>query len=288
LLRLKEEIIGGTYRTGGFQHYKIYDPKERLISVAPFRDRVVHHALVSVLEPVYESVFIHDSYATRKGKGTHAAIKRAQAFLRQSRYYLKADIKKHFENMDHDVLLSTVSRKIKDRRLLDLTSTIIRGVPWEKGLPIGNLTSQFFANVYLDRLDHYVKEVLGVKRYIRYMDDMVFLDNDLSFLKNVWRESESFLNAQLKLEFKEKATYINQRCNGITFLGARIFPNQLRLKPASLRRALKKHNEQTVAFETGRLPLANYISCLSSISGHLCFFNSYRLRCKTGQASNWF
>ncbi|MBU2515589.1 reverse transcriptase/maturase family protein [bacterium] len=288
LLKLKEEVVSGRYKTGGFQHYKIFDPKERLISVAPFRDRVLHHAVVKILEPVFEPVFIHDSYATRKGKGTHAAIKRAQAYLRQSCFYLKADIKKHFENMDHDVLLDIVSRKIKDHRLFDLINTIIRGVPWEKGLPIGNLTSQFFANVYLDRLDHYVKEVLRVKRYVRYMDDMVFLHDDVSFLKDVWHQIEDYLKNQLKLELKLGGTYINKRSNGISFLGARIFPNQLRVKPSSLKRGLKKFQEQRAEFESGRLPLANYVSCLTSISGHLDFFNSYRLRCKTGQALNWF
>jgi len=207
LLALQSELLATSYRTGEFRHYIINDPKKRLISVAPFRDRVVHHAVVRILEPVYEPVFIYDSYATRKNKGTHAAIIRTQQLLKNAAYYLKTDIRKHFENMDHDVLMRILEQKIKDRKCLQLINTIIKGVPWEKGLPIGNLTSQFFANVYLNPVDHYIKEVLKVKKYVRYMDDMVFLSDSKNFLKTVQNKVDHYLEKQLKLKLKKSAVY---------------------------------------------------------------------------------
>lgn len=148
--------------------------------MAPFRDRVVHHALVGALEPIYERCFINDSYATRKGKGTHRAVRRAQAFMRKTQGYLKTDVEKYFDRIDHAILQGIIERKIKDRNLLKLIGLIIansdrsRGLAKGKGLPIGNLTSHFLANVYLDPLDHFLKDGLGLRYYVRYMDDMVF------------------------------------------------------------------------------------------------------------------
>ena len=136
----------------------IHDPKEREIAIAPFRDRVVHHAIVNVLELIYERRFIYDSYATRKGKGTLAAIRRAQSFLRESRYYIKLDISKYFASIDRNTLLEVLKRQLKDNRLLELITRIVWNPPnVDSGLPIGNMTSQFFANVYLDPFDHFVK-----------------------------------------------------------------------------------------------------------------------------------
>jgi RNA-directed DNA polymerase len=288
LLQLRNELLSNTYHPGTFKHYKIYDPKERLISVAPFRDRVVHHAIVKILEPIYESVFIFDSYATRKKKGTHAAILRVQRYLRNSKYYLKADIKKHFENMDHEILLDILTRKVKDKACLALIRTVIKGVPWNKGLPIGNLTSQFFANVYLDQFDHYIKEDLGVKKYVRYMDDMVFLSDSIDDLREIRKNMDQFLVGKLKLELKPGAVYINKQSNGISFLGARIFPEQIRIKPSCLRRCIKKLDIKAIEYQNGKINSINYSASLNSIIGHLDFFNTYQLRLNLGYANNWF
>ena len=288
LLELRDELLSETYCPGPFTHYRIHDPKERLISVAPFRDRVVHHAIVGLLEPVYEPVFIYDSYATRKNKGTHAAVLKVQQFLRSAKFYLKADIRKHFENMDHNILMNILEQKIKDRTFLKLIRTVITAVPWHKGLPIGNLTSQFFANVYLDRLDHFVKEKLRYKKYVRYMDDMVFLNDSINDLKEIQHKIDQFLSEDLKLELKPGGVYINKRSNGISFLGARIFPRQIRIKPSCFRRSMGKLKEKTVEFRKGTLSSANYSASLHSIMGHLDFFDSYRLRLATGYANNWF
>jgi RNA-directed DNA polymerase len=178
LLRLQEELKSGIYRPGAYRYFTVRDPKERLIAVAPFRDRVVHHAVVHVLTPIYERVFIHDSYATRAGKGTHVAVLRAQQFLRKWPWYLKADIARYFDSVDHDIMMAMLERKLKDASLIYLIDRIVRNASApDKGLPIGNLTSQFLANVYLDPLDHEIKDHMGVHGYIRYMDDFVVFDH---------------------------------------------------------------------------------------------------------------
>lgn len=172
LFQLHQELAQEVYLPGDYAYFTTYDPKERMISVAPFRDRVVHHALVNILEPIYEKRFIYDSYATRKGKGTHRAIRRAQEFLKSNHWYLKMDIRKYFDSINHQVLLAILRRTIKDAFILRLSEKIVAkggngvtGVTGVTGLPIGNLTSQFFANVYLDIFDHYIKEDLRVKCY---------------------------------------------------------------------------------------------------------------------------
>ena len=190
LARLREELLAGTYLPGGYRTFMLYDTKARMISAAPFRDRIVHHALCNVLEPIFERSFIHDSYASRKGKGTHAALRRYQQFARQNAYVLKCDVRKFFPSIDHQILKDRIARKIKDEDVLALAGSIIDNsneqvsVPGHfpgddlftqldrrRGLPIGNQTSQFFGNVYLDALDHFIKEDLGCPGYIRYVDD---------------------------------------------------------------------------------------------------------------------
>ena len=196
LLLLHEELASKIYRPGPYRTFTIYEGKTRQISAAPFRDRVVHHALTGILEPIFERSFIFDSYACRKGKGTHAAVDRCQQFARRYRYVLKADVRKYFPSIDHTILKTLITRKIKDPHVLWLVATIIDHsnpqdpvlmwfpgddlfTPTERrrGLPLGNQTSQFFANVYLDPLDHFVTDHLGLS-YVRYVDDfLVFADD---------------------------------------------------------------------------------------------------------------
>jgi RNA-directed DNA polymerase len=199
LLALQLELLTGDYQPGGYRLFTIYERKPRLIAAAPFRDRVVHHALLNVIEPVIDRRFIDDSYACRAGKGTHAAVERYQHWSRRHAYALKVDIARYFPSIDHDILKGKLRRYLKDARVLRLFDRIIgSGPPFEetgladyfpgddlfgpiergRGIPIGNLTSQFLANLYLDGFDHFVKEVLGVRPYLRYVDDMVLLDDD--------------------------------------------------------------------------------------------------------------
>ncbi len=220
LLGLQRALESGEYRPGGYRLFTIYERKPRLIAAAPFRDRVVHHAVMNVIEPALDRTFIHDSYACRKGKGVHAAVDRYQGWARGYVYALKMDVQQYFASIDHALLKEKLARRIKDARVLDLLARIIDTgpeavggetvyfpgddllTPIERrtGIPIGNLTSQFFANLYLDDLDRQVKEVLRVRAYLRYVDDMVALDNDKGRLREV-REAvaEHLARDRLKL-----------------------------------------------------------------------------------------
>ena len=204
LLRLQRELQADTYWPGAYRLFRIYGRKPRLIAAAPFRDRVVHHAVMNLIEPPLDRTFIHDSYACRCGKGVHAAVERYQVWSRRNAYALKMDVAQYFPSIDHEILKAKLRRRIKDARVLALleriidTSPVVEGGPGHfgedhlplplerrRGIPIGNLTSQFLANLYLDDLDHFVKQTLKVRAYLRYVDDMVALHDDKGCLAEV-------------------------------------------------------------------------------------------------------
>ena len=206
ILRLERQLLDGTYRPGRYKKFAINDPKRRVISAAPFRDRVVHQALHAVCEPLFERGFIHDSYANRKGRGTHRAVCRYESFRERFRHVLRCDIYRYFPSIDHEILKRDLRRRIACRRTLDLADLIVDGsnpqepahlwfpgddlltpIERRRGLPIGNLTSQFFANLYLDGFDHFCKEVLGAKGYLRYVDDFALFHDDPRRLED-WRD----------------------------------------------------------------------------------------------------
>lgn len=272
IIYLQKELTVGRYRPSAYRQFTVSDPKVRIISVAPFRDRVVHHAIVRVLDPVFDKIFIFDSYATRKNKGTHKAIYRAAEFTKKWPWYLKADVRKYFDSVSHDILLKIVSRKIKDQRLTNLLGLIVRNVPDQKGLPIGNLTSQFLANVYLDAFDHEMKDRLGIKGYVRYMDDFVIFGNSSSELAGIKQNAGSFLENELELKLKAGATYINKSSHGLSFLGMRIFPRIIRVMPASRRRCLKKLAEAEKKWLDGKIADECLVQTSASIIGHLRYF----------------
>jgi RNA-directed DNA polymerase len=215
LLRVQQELEDMTYRHGGYRDFIVFDPKQRLISAAPYRDRVVHHALCNVIEPVFERSFIDDTYACRKGKGTYAAVNRYTQYARRYRYVLKCDVRKYFQSIDHAILMSLISRKIRCRQTMELIKEILCSrcddsshfyfpgddlfTPFQrpKGIPIGNLTSQFFANVYLDGFDHFVQEVLRLP-YIRYVDDFVAFADSSKKLYNAKAEMVNYLVSRPK------------------------------------------------------------------------------------------
>ena len=273
LLRLQRELKDGAYQPGGYYYFTIHDPKQRTIAVAPFRDRVAHHAIVGVLTPIYERRFIHDSYATRPGKGTHAAILRAQHFLRSRPYYLKADIAQYFDSVDHEILMEILRRTLKDRALLGLLERIIRNTPVAgKGLPIGNLTSQFLANVYLDPFDHELKDQRGIRGYLRYMDDFVLFHHSKQELLRLRKLIADDLAERFKLTLHEKVTYLNRATHGLSFLGMRIFRNWIRVKPENRRRSLKRMAARIDAWKRGELDEHALQQSLTSLVGHLRYF----------------
>lgn len=286
LLRLQEELRDGTYQPQPYRYFTICDPKVRRIAVAPFRDRVAHHAIVRVLTPIYEPRFIFDSYATRPGKGHHAAILRAQEFVRQWRCYLKTDIAKYFDSVDHGVLMEMVSHAIKDRELLRLIERIIRNAsPAGIGLPIGNLTSQFFANVYLNGFDHVVKEVWRLRGYLRYMDDMLFFSDSKDELLDLRSRLTEWLSEHLQLRLKDRATLLNTPQHGLSFLGMRIFPQMIRTHPTNRRRSLKRLAHTHEDWESGAIDDEALQQRVSSLDGHLRYFHPHlRLPLFEGEA----
>ncbi|MSR59927.1 MAG: RNA-dependent DNA polymerase [Planctomycetaceae bacterium] len=296
LWRLHDELEAGTYRPGPYRSFRIFEPKERLISAAPYRDRIVHHALTSLLDPIYEPAFIHDSYACRQGKGTHAAVARCQEFARHFAYVLKADIRKFFPSMDHEILKSSITRKIKDPDVLRLVAQIIdHSNPQEpvshwfpgddlftpgerrRGIPIGNQTSQFFANVYLDPLDHFVKERLRIKGYVRYVDDFLLFADDKRTLANAREEIAAFLG-KLRLRLHPKKNVVFPVTEGIRFLGYRVYPTHRLLAKENVWRFLRRVRQMQADYRRRRTTLPEIRERLMSWSGHARHADTHRLR----------
>lgn len=233
VLQLERELLDGSYRPRPYRVFVVTDPKQRAICAADFRDRVVHHAVCAVLEPLFERSCIFDSYACRKNRGAHAAIARVQQFSRRYRYFAKLDVHKFFDSVDHAVLRGLVRRKVSDVRLLALVDSILsQPVPWTpagKGLPIGNLTSQHFANLYLDPVDHLVKDTLGLGGYARYMDDLFLLADDKALLWAAVARVERMLNCSLLLSVRDGSVLVAPVQEGIPCLGFRVFPGTIRI-----------------------------------------------------------
>jgi len=249
LLELQYELVAQTYQPGPYDSFIIHEPKRRLISAAPFRDRVVHHALCNGIEPLFEQSFIADSYANRLGKGTHRALDRAQSFARRFPYVLQCDVEQFFPAIDHQVLRETLARKIEDPHVLWLVERILasgvgvladeyrmRYFPGDtlldalrpRGLPIGNLTSQFWANCYLNPFDHFVKRELRCRGYLRYVDDYLLFGDDRQALWD-WREAIVQRLACLRLTIHPGA-HPRPVTEGFPFLGFVVYPTHRRLK----------------------------------------------------------
>ncbi len=280
VLQLQRELESGLYRPGEPTTFVIRDPKERTITVAPFRDRVVHHALIDPLEPIFERRMIADSFACRRGLGTHRALRRAQAHVRRYAYSLKLDVRKCFDSIGHNVVMDMLGRILKDRRVLALAERIVRagGDGRGMGLPIGNLTSQWFANLVLDRLDHHVKEVLRVPGYVRYMDDFVLFSSDKRRLRAALSEVQDYLKETLHLELKERATRLAPAHCGLPFLGWSIFRGTMRLQPENRRRTKARLRHRAWQHRTGRIDEAKYVASLSSVFAHLQHGSTLGLR----------
>ena len=298
LLALEEELIERKYQPGAYDNFLIHEPKKRLISAAPFRDRVVHHALCRVIEPIWEKRFIHDSYANRVGKGTHRAIDSAQKFARSYPYVLQCDVKQFFPSIDHAILHRELARLIKDEKTIWLCDKILKsgeGVLAKsydmvyftgdtlfsknsaRGLPIGNLTSQFWANVYLNSFDHFVKRELGCKAYLRYVDDFLLFSESKAELDN-WRESIIQKMAELRLTIHEKKAQIFPVKTGIPFLGFRIYPEYRHLKRQkyiNFRRNFKKLHG---AYKKGDVDFDKIDASVQGWVNHLRYADTYGLR----------
>lgn len=269
---LKKQLRERKVQVGNYHFFHVHDPKKRLICAASFPERVLHHAVMNVCEPVLESYAISDTYACRKGKGGKMAVERACQFSRRFGWYLKLDISRYFDSIDHRILMELVERRFKDKDLLSLLEEILGTYCTRpgKGLPIGNLISQHMANFYLGFMDHFIKEVARVRGYVRYMDDFIIWGGEKSELKRRLETVSCWLQENLALRLKDNIQ-LNRCARGIPFLGYRIFPSTVRMGTAGKRRfverfktyenrcekgmwseaALQRHMEPLVAFVKG-------------------------------------
>lgn len=234
LNQLGAQLAAGTVEVGRFHQFVIHDPKERIITAPCFEERVMHHALIHVCEPVFERWLIDDTFACRRGKGREAALVRAGQFSKRFPYFLTLDIRKYFDSVPHDQLLARLARLLKDQRALDLFQRIVGSYRPRQGvgLPIGSLTSQHLANFYLGAIDRFVKETLHVGGYVRYMDDMALWGKSTAELRDVLHRCRAFLHDELLLELKP-STPINRTSHGMDFLGCRLYPTHLTLNRRS-------------------------------------------------------
>lgn len=258
LMRLREQILTGLVEVGQYHYFKVYEPKERKICAAAFSEQVLHHALMNVCHPWFERSQISDSYASRKGKGTYAALGQAQRFACNYTWYLKLDVRKFFESVHHGVLREQLTRLFKDPKLLEVFGKILDSYETgpERGLPIGNLTSQYFANHYLSGLDRFVKKDLSIKAYVRYMDDMVLWSNEKAVLKNAFAAITAFVEERLLCALKPEQ--LNKTVEGLPFLGYRVRSYHTRLLGQSKRRFVRKFRYAETMLGSGEWGQATY------------------------------
>ena len=278
IFRLREELLSKSWKCGGYQKFIIKDPKPRIIHKATVPDRLLYQAVYRILYPIFDRTFIFDSYSSRNGKGTHAGIKRLNVFLRKLShnytrpvYALKCDIKKFFDSIDHGILLELIQEKVSCPETMQLLEKVIDSFHkiLGKGLPLGNVTSQIFANVYMNRFDWYVKKELKIKYYVRYCDDFVILSSDIGNLTKLILLLQKFLDKNLKLELHPDKILIRKFHQGIDFLGAVLLPHRIVVRTKTKRRMIKKSTKLLEEFQIGRLTKARLNQSISSYLGHL-------------------
>ena len=304
LLALQRELLDQTYQPGAYTSFYIHEPKRRLISAAPFRDRVAHHALCNLLTPIFERSFIFDSYANRVGNGTHRALDRCQQFARRYRFVLQCDVRQFFPSIDHAILRETLARKIDDAQVLWLVEQILAsgvGVLSEeytmvyfpsddsapagaafavnrpRGLPIGNLTSQFWANCYLSPFDHFVQRELQCPAYLRYVDDFLLFADDKRLL---WEYQRALVErlGRFRLTIHRASAQVRPVTDGIPFLGFVVFPERRWLKRRKgiafarrLRTMMQQYRERTIVLEQMTASVQGWVN-------HARFANTVGLR----------
>ncbi|MFO1051284.1 MAG: reverse transcriptase/maturase family protein [Planctomycetota bacterium] len=281
-LRLERELLEDTWRPGPASTFAICDPKPRTITAVPFADRVVHHALIGALEPVFERRMIAHSYACRRDKGMHAALARVQRLVRRFRFALRMDVRSFFPSLHHDVVFDSIERLVKDRRVLALVRRILAGPDdgpgGALGLPIGSLTSQWFANLVLDRLDHHACEVLRQGGYTRYMDDFVCFDDDRDRLRDTRQALGAFLEQELRLVAKPTATRLMPTGCGVPWLGFSVFPGTTRLRPENAKRYARRLRELRWQCARERIDPTRYRRAVASLLAHLRHGDTLELR----------
>lgn len=272
LLDLQRKLINGEYETSEYYVFKIYEPKEREIFKLPYYpDRIVHHAIMNIMEPIWVSAFIKGTYSCIRKRGIHKALRDVKFALKDeinTQYCLKLDIRKFYPSIDHDILKTIIRKKIKDKRLLSLLDEIIESA---QGVPIGNYLSQFFANLYLTYLDHWIKEQKKVRYYFRYADDIVILGGDKQQLRDLFYNIQDYLNNKLKLNFKDNWQIFKVDSRGIDFVGYRVFHTHTLLRKRIKKRFCKKINKlnkkQNLDKDTYKQKICSYIGWIKYCNG---------------------
>jgi retron-type reverse transcriptase len=285
LITIINELEYEMYEPKPYRQFSIYIPKYRLISAPAFRDRVVHHAIIQIIGPIFQNRFIAETFACIANRGNHAAVKQVKKYIILSRkkwgncYVLKCDISRFFPNIDHDILKKIISRVISDKKLLRLIYKVIQSYKSSgqdgKGIPIGALTSQHFANIYLDILDHYLKEVCQVKYYIRYMDDFIIIHNDKHYLHELLGKIENFLHDNLQLNLNPK-TGIFPVSHGVDFCGYRIWATHIKPRKSTIKRAKKRFKRYAKIYKTDPSILEHAKASINSFLGYMIHCNGYK------------
>ncbi|MFA5887622.1 MAG: reverse transcriptase domain-containing protein [Candidatus Nanoarchaeia archaeon] len=295
LFQLRADLLFHSYQPEPLKTFIIREPKTRKISKSAFRDRVVHHALCNIIEPLFEKPFIYDSYANRKGKGVLKAINRFEYFKGKvsgnftqikgtncvKGFVLKADIRKFFDSVSHKILMEIIRSKIRDERMLWLIRLILRNYSSNKqgtGMPLGNLTSQFFANVYLNELDYFVKQKLKAKYYIRYVDDFVILHKSKEVLEYYQKEISLFLNDSLSISLHPDKSSVFPLYRGVNFLGLKIFPYHKTIQKKNIRKFLNKLETLCLLYDAGEISYDEVYNCLEGWNAYSLNANCFSLK----------
>ena len=298
LVRLQNALLDKTYRPGAYHHFFIHEPKRRKISAAPFRDRVVHHALCNLIEPVFDARFIADSYANRLGRGTHAAVDRLQSFAQIYPYVLRMDIVRHFPSLDHEVLRHEINRVVQDDGLMWLIDAILASgqhvlaneyemvyFPGDdlfaanrpRGLPIGNLTSQFWSNVYMNPFDWFVKRDLHCPAFLRYVDDFALFGHDKAQLYD-WKQAIIERLARMRLTIHANEAQVIPTKDGIPWLGFVVYPTHRRLKRRNAVAFTRRLAHNIDLYETDQISFAELDASIKGWVNYVRYGDTWGLR----------
>ena len=276
IFTLQKELKEKTWEPGQYRDFLcVTEVKRRLINAPAFRDRIVHHAIAKVVRPLFERKYIFDSYATIKNKGTHKAVYRVQKFLKRAArhgekvYVLQCDISKYYPSIDHDVLIEQIERTVRDKEVVELWRKILDGFSnTGRGLPIGSLTSQLAANIYLNVLDHFVKECMQIKYYVRYMDDFVLIGNSKEELWKNLADIKWLIEGTLKLKLNRK-TKIYPASRGVDFAGYRTFTNHILPRKRNIKAAKRRFKDLSYKYKNGRIDLKSVKQRVVSFLGYV-------------------
>ena len=277
LLRLQKMLCKGEFTTSEYRSKTIYEPKQREIYILPFYpDRIAQHALLQVVAPIWDNLMIHDSYACREGKGMHDASRKTMRHVHNYKYCLKCDISKFYPSIDHNILMDIIEHKIKCKPTLVLLDDIVRSFGGGKNTPIGNYTSQWFGNLYMNELDNNLKQKHGVKTLIRYCDDFVMFSDSKQELQDLQRHIKRFLKDKLDLTFSKWSIF--KVVQGVDFLGYRHFPDKILLRKSTAKRVMKRIKALPKLLMTGEITFDQYKSSIASTKGWLQWANTYNLK----------